>query len=81
MFAKLARPKKRAGTIMFSREAVIGLRDGKLTLQFRVGDMRKSQLSEAHVRLQIIKKLSTTEGEKLPFHQFDMDVGCVACIL
>ncbi|VDO25607.1 unnamed protein product [Onchocerca flexuosa] len=51
------------------------MRDGKLCLLFRVGDMRKSSLAEAHVRLQMIKKCITYEGELLPFHQFDMDVG------
>uniref|UniRef100_A0AC34PV21 Neurotransmitter-gated ion-channel ligand-binding domain-containing protein n=1 Tax=Panagrolaimus sp. JU765 TaxID=591449 RepID=A0AC34PV21_9BILA len=75
IFAKLARPIKRAATILFSKNAVICLRDGKLCLQFRVGDMRKSLLAEAHVRLQMIKKCVTLEGEVLPFHQFDMNVG------
>nr|CDQ05899.1 BMA-IRK-2, isoform c [Brugia malayi] len=75
IFAKLARPIKRAATIIFSKNAVICMRDGKLCLLFRVGDMRKSSLAEAHVRLQMIKKCITYEGELLPFHQFDMDVG------
>ncbi|KHN72412.1 Inward rectifier potassium channel irk-1 [Toxocara canis] len=75
IFAKLARPIKRAATILFSKNAVICMRDGKLCLLFRVGDMRKSSLAEAHVRLQMIKKCITYEGELLPFHQFDMDVG------
>lgn len=60
---------------MFSKNAVLSMRDGRLCLLFRVGDMRKSQLAEAHIRLQMIKKLATREGELLPFHQFDMDVG------
>jgi hypothetical protein len=75
IFAKLARPIKRAATIIFSKNAVICTRDGKLCLLFRVGDMRKSSLAEAHVRLQMIKKCVTSEGEILPFHQFDMNVG------
>ncbi|CAD5217003.1 unnamed protein product [Bursaphelenchus okinawaensis] len=75
IFAKLARPIKRAATILFSKNAVICTRDGKLCLLFRVGDMRKSSLAEAHVRLQMIKKCVTMEGEVLPFHQFDMNVG------
>ena len=53
IFAKLARPIKRAATILFSKNAVICMRDGKLCLLFRVGDMRKSSLAEAHVRLQV----------------------------
>ncbi|KAE9553226.1 hypothetical protein FO519_003576 [Halicephalobus sp. NKZ332] len=75
IFAKLARPIKRAATILFSKNAVICLRDNKLCLCFRVGDLRKSVLAEAHVRLQMIKKCVTLEGEILPFHQFDMSVG------
>ncbi|CAI5455039.1 unnamed protein product [Caenorhabditis angaria] len=53
IFSKLARPIKRAATLIFSKNAVICLRDGKLCLLFRVGDMRKSSLAEAHVRLQV----------------------------
>ena len=37
--------------------------------------MRKTQLAEAHVRLQLIRKRITAEGELLPFHQFDLNVG------
>lgn len=55
IFAKLARPIKRAATILFSKNAVICQRDGKLCLLFRVGDMRKSSLAEAHIRLQVIR--------------------------
>jgi potassium inwardly-rectifying channel subfamily J len=75
VFAKIARPKKRAETLIFSKNAVICMRDGQLCCLFRVGDMRRSQLAEAHIRLQMIKKRITDEGELLPFHQFDMNVG------
>lgn len=56
VFAKLSRPKKRAQTLLFSRNAVICHRDGIPCLMFRVGDMRKSHIVEAHVRAQIIRK-------------------------
>lgn len=56
VFAKLARPIKRAQTLLFSRNAVICHRDGIPCLMFRVGDMRKSHIIEAHVRAQIIRK-------------------------
>lgn len=75
VFAKIARPKRRADTLIFSKSAVICMRDGELCLLFRVGDMRRTQLAEAHIRLQMIKKRITAEGELLPFHQYDMDVG------
>jgi len=56
VFAKLSRPKKRTQTLLFSRHAVIAQRDGQLCLMFRVGDMRKSHIIEAHVRAQLIRK-------------------------
>lgn len=56
VFAKLSRPKKRAQTLLYSRNAVICHRDGVPCLMFRVGDMRKSHIIEAHVRAQIIRK-------------------------
>ena len=46
VFAKLSRPKKRAETLLFSKNAVICRRDGQLCLLFRVGDMRKSHIVE-----------------------------------
>ena len=56
VFAKLSRPKKRTQTLLFSRNAVICQRDGQSYLMFRVGDMRKSHIIEAHVRAQMIKR-------------------------
>ncbi|XP_065214203.1 G protein-activated inward rectifier potassium channel 3-like isoform X2 [Planococcus citri] len=75
VFAKLSRPKKRTQTLLFSRNAVICQRNGQLCLMFRVGDMRKSHIIEAHVRAQLIKKKVTKEGEILPFFQHEMKVG------
>jgi potassium inwardly-rectifying channel subfamily J len=57
VFAKLSRPKKRAKTLLFSSNAVIGVRDGILCLMFRVGDMRKSHVIEAHIKAQIIRRI------------------------
>ncbi|XP_066909606.1 ATP-sensitive inward rectifier potassium channel 12 isoform X2 [Halyomorpha halys] len=75
VFAKLSRPKKRTQTLLFSRNAVICQRDGQMCLMFRVGDMRKSHIIEAHVRAQIISKRVTKEGEVLPFYQYELKVG------
>ncbi|KRZ46291.1 Inward rectifier potassium channel irk-1 [Trichinella pseudospiralis] len=75
VFAKLARPKNRAETLIFSKYACISLRNGQLCFLFRVGDMRDTHLVEAHVRLQIIRKTVTEEGEILPLDQHEMDVG------
>ncbi|TKR60686.1 hypothetical protein L596_027895 [Steinernema carpocapsae] len=85
---KMARPMKRTATLMFSKNAVVAMRDGKLCLMVRIGDMRKTCLAEAHVRMQrdqslqainqtctMIQKTMTYEGDMLPYHQFEMDVG------
>ncbi|XP_068177452.1 ATP-sensitive inward rectifier potassium channel 12-like [Antennarius striatus] len=75
IMAKMVRPKKRAQTLLFSHHAVIALRDGKLCLMWRLGNMRKSHIVEAHVRAQFIKPHVTAEGEYLPLEQTDIDVG------
>ncbi|KAJ3614233.1 hypothetical protein NHX12_017807 [Muraenolepis orangiensis] len=75
IMAKMVRPKKRAQTLLFSRNAVIALRDGKLCLMWRMGNMRKSHIVEAHVRAQLIRPHVTEEGEYLPLEQRDIDVG------
>lgn len=75
VFTKLSRPKKRTQTLLFSRNAVICHRDGVPSLMFRVGDMRKSHIIEAHVRAQLIKHKVTKEGEHLPFYQTELPVG------
>uniref|UniRef100_A0A3Q3RNN3 ATP-sensitive inward rectifier potassium channel 12-like n=1 Tax=Mastacembelus armatus TaxID=205130 RepID=A0A3Q3RNN3_9TELE len=75
IMAKMVRPKKRAQTLLFSHHAVIALRDSKLCLMWRLGNMRKSHIVEAHVRAQLIKPHITAEGEYLPLEQTDIDVG------
>lgn len=75
IFAKLSRPRYRAETILFSRTAVVALRDGKMCLMFRVGDVRKSQILEAHIRVQLFRKRITREGLELPFYQQNLPVG------
>ncbi|KAG9264269.1 ATP-sensitive inward rectifier potassium channel 12-like [Astyanax mexicanus] len=75
IMAKMARPKKRAETLLFSQNAVIAMRDGKLCLMWRVGNLRKSHIVEAHVRAQLIKPRMTEEGEYIPLDQIDINVG------
>jgi len=75
VFAKLARPKCRTNTIVFSKQAVICRRNGHLFLLFRVANMRSSHLLEAHARAQLVQKVSTEEGEVIHFHQEELKVG------
>lgn len=55
IFAKLSRPKKRAQTIMFSKNAVICTRDGEMCLVFRLGDMRKSHIVGVTIRCVLVR--------------------------
>lgn len=55
VMAKIAKPKKRNQTLLFSSSAVVALRDSKLCMMWRVGNMRKSHLVEAHVRAHMLK--------------------------
>uniref|UniRef100_A0A667XG14 ATP-sensitive inward rectifier potassium channel 14 n=1 Tax=Myripristis murdjan TaxID=586833 RepID=A0A667XG14_9TELE len=75
VMAKIAKPKKRNETLLFSDTAVVALRDGKLCMMWRVGNLRKSHLVEAHVRAQLLKPRVTPEGEFLPLDNVDINVG------
>nr|XP_042907321.1 ATP-sensitive inward rectifier potassium channel 12 isoform X2 [Parasteatoda tepidariorum] len=74
VFAKIARPKKRSQTLMFSRYAVVCLRDGVLCLMWRVGDMRKSHIIGTQVTAQVIRRKLTAEGEIIPYYHTQIDV-------
>ncbi|KAG7475684.1 inward rectifier potassium channel 2-like [Solea senegalensis] len=75
VMAKIAKPKKRNETLVFSEKAVVAVRDGKLCMMWRVGNLRKSHLVEAHVRAQLLKPRVTPEGEFLPLDNEDINVG------
>ncbi|XP_046689409.1 G protein-activated inward rectifier potassium channel 4 isoform X2 [Silurus meridionalis] len=75
MFVKISQPKKRAETLMFSQNAVISMRDNKLCLMFRVGDLRSSHIVEASIRAKLIRSKQTKEGEFIPLNQTDINVG------
>lgn len=71
--AKLARPKKRAETIKFSKSAVICRRQGKLCLMVRVANMRKSLLIQCQLTGKLLHSNVTEEGEKTQIHQSSVD--------
>ncbi|KAJ8384458.1 hypothetical protein AAFF_G00204790 [Aldrovandia affinis] len=75
MFVKISQPKKRAETLMFSHQAVVSMRDGRLCLMFRVGDLRNSHIVEASIRAKLIRSKQTKEGEFIPLNQTDINVG------
>lgn len=75
MFVKISQPNKRAETLVFSKNAVISLRDDRLCLMFRVGDLRSSHIVGANMRAKLIKSKQTQEGEFIPLDQTDISVG------
>jgi hypothetical protein len=75
VFAKISRPNKRKRTIIFSHNAVVSERDGKLSFMFKIGNVRISQLSDARVKMLMIKSRRTGEGEFIPFQTYDMKVS------
>jgi potassium inwardly-rectifying channel subfamily J len=75
VFAKISRPSKRKRTIIFSHNAVVSERDGKLCFMFKLANIRISQLSDARVKMLMIKSRRTEEGEFIPFQSYDMKVG------
>ncbi|KAM8834454.1 ATP-sensitive inward rectifier potassium channel 15 [Synchiropus picturatus] len=71
--AKLARPKKRAETIKFSKSAVVCRRQGQLCLMLRVANMRKSLLIQCQLSGKLLHSKVTQEGEKTQIHQSSVD--------
>ena len=75
IFTKLSRPRNRRRTLLFSNCAVIHDEEGGgKVLEFRIADVRRSQVVEAHVRLQLYwyRELS---GGRCDLQQYDLDVG------
>ncbi|KAI4897860.1 hypothetical protein NFI96_025189 [Prochilodus magdalenae] len=72
IFMKTAQSHRRAETLIFSRQACIAVRNNRLCFMIRVGDLRKSMIIGAVVRLQVVRKTVTPEGEVIPIHQIDV---------
>ncbi|XP_056406170.1 inward rectifier potassium channel 16 [Hyla sarda] len=53
--AKMATARKRAQTIRFSYFALVGVRDEKLCLMWRIGDFRSKHVVEGNVRAQLLR--------------------------
>lgn len=72
LFAKLGHPKNRGKTIIFSKDAVITLRDGKYCLIYKYVDLREKKLLDSNMRLVIVSPKLTPEGEFLPMDMADL---------
>ncbi|KAL7858360.1 hypothetical protein AOLI_G00184620 [Acnodon oligacanthus] len=72
IFMKTAQANRRAETLIFSKHAVVSARNGRLCFMFRLGDLRKSMIISATVRMQLVRRGGTDEGEVLPLEQIDI---------
>ena len=75
MFTKITRPRNRRKTILFSQSAVLcqDNKTGNRYLEFRIGNLRKSQIAECHVRL--VLYWYRKRGDKFVFEQHDLSCG------
>uniref|UniRef100_W5M1T0 ATP-sensitive inward rectifier potassium channel 11 n=1 Tax=Lepisosteus oculatus TaxID=7918 RepID=W5M1T0_LEPOC len=74
IFMKTAQAHRRAETLIFSKHAVIAVRNNKLCLMTRVGDLRKSMIISATIKMQVVRRTTTAEGEVVPLEQIDIQM-------
>lgn len=74
IFMKTAQANRRAETLIFSKHAVISIRNKKLCFMVRIGDLRKSMIISATVRMQVVRRTTTQEGEVVPLDQIDIQM-------
>jgi inward rectifier potassium channel len=70
MFAKFSQPRAR---VIFSRYAVVAMRDGTRSLMLRLANERATGLVEAQLRLVLLRDEITLEGESIRrFHTLNL---------
>lgn len=75
VFAKFTKPANRAETLLFSKNALISMRNGSFYLMCRIADLRPTHLIESHVSGLLVKKEITDEGEVIPYYMKSIDFG------
>ncbi len=80
IFSKLTRPRNRRKTMVFSDKAVIYKKDGETFFEFRVCDIRRSQIVECHIRLilywnRLVDPMATNEDNRYAFEQHEIECG------
>ncbi|KAJ8416326.1 hypothetical protein AAFF_G00356140 [Aldrovandia affinis] len=78
IFMKTAQSRRRAETLIFSRHAIIAVRNSRLCFMVRVGDLRKSMIIGATVCMQVVHRTATPEGEVIPIRQVDIQTESAA---
>jgi inward rectifier potassium channel len=71
LFAKFSRPTAR---VMFSRNAVVAVRDGVSRIMFRVANERESMIVSAQMSVVLVRNETTREGERIRrFHDLVLE--------
>ena len=73
VLVKIARPKHRRNTLLYSSVACICKEEGEIVFQVRLGDMRQSHLVDAKAYGIFIKDRVSDEGVHYPLFQHHMD--------
>ena len=64
VFSKLSRPRNRSKTIIFSNQAIITMRNKKLCLIIRIGDLRDDNfILGTQISAKILRRRISEEGE------------------
>ncbi|XP_069122676.1 ATP-sensitive inward rectifier potassium channel 12-like [Argopecten irradians] len=73
VIAKVQKPKKRANTILFSRNVCISEEEGDMFLSIRVGDLQRSDMIDTHAHAVCVRDRVTNDGEFVSHFRYDMD--------
>lgn len=79
IFTKLTLPNRRAKTVIFSKNAIISLRNGYYHLMLRVGDIRDDHIIEIKIKAFLLRTVRTIEGEVLKLHKTPLDMKVDDC--
>ena len=64
VFSKLSRPRNRSKTIIFSNQAIITMRNRRLSLIIRIGDLRDDNfILGTQISAKILRRRISVEGE------------------
>lgn len=78
LFAKLTRPKSRSQTILFSKQLTVTLRNDKLCLIFRVGDVRTSRILNNKVSV-FVTRFDVNDYKLDNYEQIQLKVESDGC--
>ncbi|GJQ78531.1 hypothetical protein Trydic_g11645 [Trypoxylus dichotomus] len=68
VFVKMSKPSNKNLIRMFSRKAVISMRDGVLCLIFRIRDINGKHWARTMIKAVLIKRRNSPEGEPLAYY-------------